>query len=253
VFTTNFNSTFAQAKTISATAGGVAITQVAGVTVNAATAALIQIISTNPQTTRVGTNVASAPSVRVTDAFGNLAGGRNVQFSITSGGGTSSPASGSTLATNASGVATMTSWTVQAGSADAANGTMANTLSATVTSPCSGTCSVSFSAPAFYIWSGDVAFLFANPGSPYACNTCHEAQFTRNPNTLVSVAATTGTSCDGQVRVSAGNAAGSVLYLKVDSNTVNQCGSKMPFTTAFFSGAELKRLRAWINNGAQNN
>jgi hypothetical protein len=257
VFTTNFNSTLAQAKTISATASAIAITQTAAVTVNAATAALIQITAGNSQTARVGTAIAADPSVTVTDAFGNLAGGRNVTFTVTGGGGTTSPVSPAVVVTSASGVATLTSWTLGGTSADAANGTMANTLSAAV-SPCNpGTCSVNFNASAIYLWSLDVLSLF-NASSPYACQTCHNdgvstVVFTRSPNTIVGVAATTLTACDGQTRVVAGSAATSVLYLKVDSVTTNQCGSKMPFTASFFSGAELKRLRAWINNGALNN
>ncbi|HMV32943.1 MAG TPA: filamin/ABP280 repeat domain-containing protein, partial [Gemmatimonadales bacterium] len=65
--------------------------------------------------------VAAAPSVRVTDAFGNPVAGVAVTFAVASGGG---GLTGASATTNASGVATVGSWTL---------GTVAgsNTLTAT--------------------------------------------------------------------------------------------------------------------------
>jgi adhesin/invasin len=245
VFTTNFNSTLAQAKTITATVNGVVITQTAAVTVVAAAPTSIAVNGGNNQQARVGTAVATAPSAIVRDAFSNPVVGLTVTFTASSGGGS---VTGGSPVTNASGIATVGSWTLQAGNADNASGLMPNTLNAAA----AGAGSVNFSGNAFYTWSGDVASLF-NASSPYACHTCHTVVFNRNPNNIVGVGATTGTACTAQTRVIAGNAFASLLYLKVDSNTVNQCGSKMPFTASFFSAAELKRLRAWINAGALDN
>ncbi|MBK8056859.1 MAG: hypothetical protein IPK33_02950 [Gemmatimonadetes bacterium] len=71
--------------------------------------------STDPQSAAVSTAVASPPSVRVTDAYDNAVGaGTNVVFTVTMGGGTLNPASPATVSTNASGIATLTSWTLGA-------------------------------------------------------------------------------------------------------------------------------------------
>jgi hypothetical protein len=81
----------------------------------------IAIVSGNGQTATAGSAVATAPSVRVTDANGNTVAGATVTFAVASGGGT---ITGASATTNASGVATIGSWTL---------GTVAgpNTLSAT--------------------------------------------------------------------------------------------------------------------------
>ncbi|MBK8056861.1 MAG: Ig-like domain-containing protein [Gemmatimonadetes bacterium] len=71
--------------------------------------------STDPQMGQVSTAVGSPPSVRVTDAYDNAVGaGTNVVFTMTAGGGTLNPASPATVSTNASGIATLTSWTLGA-------------------------------------------------------------------------------------------------------------------------------------------
>ena len=82
--------------------------------------------SVTTQSTTIGTAVSVAPSVKVTDAGGNPVSGATVVFTITSGAGTLSPASPATVTTNASGIVTVTSWTlgVTAG---------ANTLTVTAT------------------------------------------------------------------------------------------------------------------------
>jgi adhesin/invasin len=63
----------------------------------------------NGQTATVGTAVATAPSVLVTDAYNNPAPGASVTFSVASGGGS---LSGGAATTNASGIATVGSWTL---------------------------------------------------------------------------------------------------------------------------------------------
>ncbi len=67
--------------------------------------------STLTQTAPAGTVVTVPPSVRVTDAGGTPVAGVNVTFAVTGGGGAVVPA---TVATNASGIATLTSWTLGA-------------------------------------------------------------------------------------------------------------------------------------------
>jgi hypothetical protein len=83
-------------------------------------AALIAINAGNNQTAPEGTTLPIAPSVRVTDAYGNVVGGAGVSFAVASGAGsTGSP----TATTTALGIAS-TSWTIVAGT---------NTLNAYIT------------------------------------------------------------------------------------------------------------------------
>jgi adhesin/invasin len=85
-------------------------------------AASIAVFGGNAQSATVATNVATAPSVRVTDRVGNSFAGRAVTFAVTGGGGAVNPVT--SVNTNASGVAQVTSWTL-------GNIAGANSLSAT--------------------------------------------------------------------------------------------------------------------------
>ncbi|MEO7501743.1 MAG: Ig-like domain-containing protein, partial [Gemmatimonadaceae bacterium] len=61
------------------------------------------------QTATAGSPVATAPAVKVTDAFGNPVSGFAITFAVASGGGT---ITGAAATTNAAGVATLGSWTL---------------------------------------------------------------------------------------------------------------------------------------------
>ncbi len=75
-------------------------------------AASITINAGNNQSAQVNTNVAIAPSVLVSDSFGNaVAAGTPVTFAVASGGGT---ITGGATTTNASGIATLGNWTLGA-------------------------------------------------------------------------------------------------------------------------------------------
>ncbi|HYW32556.1 MAG TPA: Ig-like domain-containing protein [Gemmatimonas sp.] len=103
----------AGANAVTATAAGLTgspVTFTATGTVGAATNMIAA--SAVSQSAAVGTAVAAAPSVRVRDAGGNGVSGITVTFTLTSGGGTMSPASPALVVTNASGVATLSSWTL---------------------------------------------------------------------------------------------------------------------------------------------
>ncbi len=80
------------------------------VTLGAGAANLIASNSTTAQGGTIGQAVAAPPSVRVTDVGGNPVAGIAVTFAITAGGGTVLP--GTPVVTNASGIATVTSWTL---------------------------------------------------------------------------------------------------------------------------------------------
>jgi adhesin/invasin len=241
VTTGSFSTTRAETKTVTASVTGVgAIPGNASVTVNPAAAASVVVNGGDGQTARVGTVVAVDPSALVRDAFLNPVPGATVTFSPTAGGGS---VTGGTQTTNASGIATVTSWTLGGTSADAADGTMANTLSAATP----GATSATFTASAIYTWSGDANAVV---GTTSGCAGCHG--FNRNPNNIVGVASSATGSCPGRTLVIAGNAASSLVYQKI--NWPAPCGGDMPTAPSpQLSAAQLKIVRAWINNGALNN
>jgi hypothetical protein len=77
-------------------------------------------MTTNPspfpaQTAPAGSAVANPPSALVSTKLGAVVPKTNVLFSVTSGGGTVGGASTSTVTTNATGVATVSSWVVNTG------------------------------------------------------------------------------------------------------------------------------------------
>ncbi len=79
------------------------------VTVNIGPASKLALNAGDGQSATVGTSPATAPSVLVTDAGGNLISGVAVTFAVYSGGGS---VSGGSATTNASGIATVGSWTL---------------------------------------------------------------------------------------------------------------------------------------------
>ena len=128
------------AKTLTYAVSGVG-TATSGVALAAGDAAQIAINGGNGQTATVGAAVPTAPSVLVRDAAGNPVSGVAVTFAVTAGGGATNPASGSTVTTDAAGVAALTSWTLGASA-----GT--NTLEATVAAAALAGEPVQFSATA---------------------------------------------------------------------------------------------------------
>jgi hypothetical protein len=192
----------------------------------------------NNQQARVGLTVPIAPSALVRDQFLNPVSGATVTFSATAGGGS---VTGATPTTLASGVATVGSWTLQATGTESAGGLLPNTLNAAV----AGGGSVNFSGSAFYSWAVHVAPILSTGGP---CQACHSVVFTQ-VNT-VGVNATLG-ACAGQQRIVANNELGGVLYRKAANAA--PCGGVMPPSTTGLSAAQLKIVRAWIRNAAQNN
>ena len=119
--------------TLSATSGSLTpVTFTATGTVGAA--ALITVNTGNNQFATAGTVVAIPPSVKVTDANGNVVASAGVTFAVASGGGS---ITGAAATTNASGIATVGSWTLGPAAG-------ANTLTATLNGVAGQ--SVSFSA-----------------------------------------------------------------------------------------------------------
>ncbi|MEP6472420.1 MAG: Ig-like domain-containing protein, partial [Gemmatimonadota bacterium] len=220
----------------------------------AGAAALISINGGNGQTARVGIAVATDPSVLVRDAFGNAVSGATVSWAIGTGGGSvcaSQPPPfficTSTSLSNASGIATVVSWTVQH-SGSPSSGAYANSVTATAGA------AITFNASAIYFYTADVAPLFSanlwhSGTTPNAasCNGCHS--WTRAG--LVNVASS---SCVGTL-VIPGNAAASAMVKKIQGTT---CGSRMASGGTGNAGdiytvAQQQVIIDWINNGAPNN
>ncbi|MEZ4413395.1 MAG: hypothetical protein R2910_10455 [Gemmatimonadales bacterium] len=113
----------AGADTLTATAAGLAGSPVRFTTTGVAGAASsVSAVSLTSQSATVGTAVGAPPSVVVRDAGSNPVANVPVSFAVTAGGGS---VVGAAATTNASGIATLTSWTL---------GTVAgtNTVTATV-------------------------------------------------------------------------------------------------------------------------
>lgn len=108
------------AQAVNVTSGSLTTSFTATATAGAASAVTPQ--AGNNQTRVTGLPVAVAPSVKVTDAFGNVKAGATVVFAPVSGGGS---VTGATKTTDAAGIATVGSWTLGPAAG-------ANSLSATV-------------------------------------------------------------------------------------------------------------------------
>lgn len=237
VFTSAFSSTTAESKLIygyDSPFGYVANTTPVSVTVNPGAASSIAISSGNGQSARVGTGVGTKPTAVVRDAFSNPVPGVLVTFAGLTGGGS---AGGTSVSTNASGLATLGSWTLGGTAADDGLGRMANTIGASA----SGTGTATFTDYGIFTWSGDASPLIST-GS--VCAGCHAWTYAG----IVNVTS----SCGTLKYVVASSAGTSYMYNKISTATPS-CGSEMPLGGPFYSAAQLKIVRAWINNGALNN
>jgi adhesin/invasin len=172
--------------------------------------ASIAVNAGNTQTATVGTAVPTAPSVVVKDAYGNLVPNASVSFAATAGGGS---VTGSPATTNASGIATVGSWTL---------GTTAgaNTLTAT----CNGL-TTSFSATG----TAGAATKYVVTSSSYSpvagttvTLTAQLADQYGNPVATSGIAVTwsrTGTGGRWRTRGTTTNASGVVTATYTTSNT----------------------------------
>jgi len=183
----------------------------------------------------VGTDVGSYPTYTVRDAFSNLVPNFAVSYSSSFSGGFGGPAT-----TNGSGQVTLTSWTMAGTNSDDASGRMANSVTVTAGSASGGATDYGV-----YTWLSDVKPIIGPTAS--FCSGCHS--WDRNPNNIVSTAGT-GT-CAAFTRVVATSSGLSMLYGKAANAPA--CGGVMPPSSTGLSAANLKILRAWINNGALNN
>jgi sugar lactone lactonase YvrE len=145
-------------RTLTFTSGTLTSVTSGNINITVGTARIMTAVAgTTPQTAPVSTAVGVDPAVLVTDSGGIPVSGRNVIFTVATGGGTLSPASPATIATNASGIATVTSWTL-----GAVAGT--NTLSAASATPAPALTALTFTATGTAVITGTM--WVANFGVP---------------------------------------------------------------------------------------
>lgn len=106
-------STAGTGYTLTATSGTLTSATSSPFAVTAAAPALITILAGDGLTVTEGTAVTPAPSVRVTDKYGNPVQGAVVTFTPEPNGGNGGSVMGSPQTTDANGVATVGSWTLQ--------------------------------------------------------------------------------------------------------------------------------------------
>ena len=238
VFTSTYSSTNAEIKTISATAdggaGNVPISNSATVTVGAASPASVTVTNSG-FSTRVGAAMATLPTYTVRDVFNNLVTNGAVSYTSSNSGAFAGPGT-----TNGSGQATLTSWTMSGAAADDASGRMANQVTLHA-----GSVTGTATDYGIYTWLSDVKPVIGGPPPATTCSGCHNLE--RNPNNIVGVAS----SCATWNYVVAGDAASSYVYTKMAGTPA--CGGNPMPPPGGSSAANLKIVRAWINNGALNN
>lgn len=148
------------AKALQFTSSGVTGIQASGLTLTAGTATNLVSNSLVSQTGVISQAVTSIPSVKAVDADGNGVSGVGVTFAVTAGGGS---LTGATPTTNASGVATVGSWTLGASiGANTMTATSAGLTGSPVTFDATGATSVSnFTIELQFILPPSVAQLAA--------------------------------------------------------------------------------------------
>jgi adhesin/invasin len=213
------------------------------------TVSFFSLNSTNNQTQRPNFTVTSAPSVIARDAFSNPVPTVTVTFTVTAGSGLVNCGAGNVSAcnvtTNASGIATVTSWIVSNGGVPS-TGTYTNTLVASS----AGATSLTFTATARWSFASDVQPIFTGN-----CAGCHPPN---QPNlgsgfaygAIRGVAA----ACAGQTYVVIGlnTSASSYLYQKIISASP-ACGVRMPPSGPFLTAATSNIIRDWIDNNSPPN
>ncbi|MDB4874108.1 MAG: hypothetical protein JWM41_554 [Gemmatimonadetes bacterium] len=170
-------------QTVTATSGTLTTTFTA--IAAASTAATVAKLAGDAQTAAASANVAVAPSVKVTDKFGNGVSGVLVTFSVASGGGA---VTGPLVNTDANGVATVGSWKLGPAIGP-------NSLTATAT----GLTAVTFSATASAGAATQVVFSSAAPTLNIGQTATVVAQVKDANNNVVTGAALTYSSANTNV------------------------------------------------------
>jgi adhesin/invasin len=244
--TGTYSSTGSGSKTVSATIAGQALPSTATVTVNPAAAATITAVTSTAFSVRFGQAVGSLPSVRVLDQFGNGVPGVTVSFTITSGQSTRSPAS---IATNASGTASLNSWLI-----GAFTGAPANTATTqNVYNRISASSGVAVTGNPV-VFTGTATLSFASDLYPFFNGTCAAAgcHNTFSPRMDQAAATVYATLLNPNQRyvipndTTSSNVTLNLLWRKPGTAGVTHTGST-------FASAIVTAIKAWIRQGAPNN
>jgi hypothetical protein len=198
-------------------------------------------VTSASRTVSVGSNATGVTSTISNTGSGTLGG--LALGTVSYAGGASGWASAS-ITTTGGGLPASVSITVNS-SIIASVGTFTATIPVTSTVP--GVVTQNITVTVTTQWS------FASHISPMlaGCNGCHS--FTSWSN-LVNVAPTLSpcSTMVGARRVIAGSSSSSLIYRKL-ADAAPPCGSRMPTSGAFWSAADLQKLREWIDAGAPNN
>jgi hypothetical protein len=199
-----------------------------------------------------GTVLPINPQVTVTDTFANPIAGLPVTFVVTGGGGS---VTGAVVNTDASGVAAVGSWTVQATGAVPADGRYLNQLD--VSAPSAG--SLAFNALAYFSYAVTIHPMWPT----YGCAGCHGGANLGGLQLNLTAAATHAnelfdvpTACASGALTqvsSAGNITGeanSLLMAKLDNTAPAACPAPMPPSGVLIPAAVRDTIRAWIRAGA---
>jgi adhesin/invasin len=241
--TGSYTSTGSGSKTVSATIGGQALPTTATVTVSAAAPASLTAVSATGFAVRFGQAVATLPSVRVQDQFGNGVPGVTVSFGITSGQSTRSPAS---VATNASGTASLNSWLIGAFTGAGAPQNVYNRISASVAAAVTGN-------PV--VFTGTATVSYATDLYPYLNGTCTGLGCHSNNNPIMATTAANlystllNTANQRYVIPSDTTSADltrNLLWRKPATAGVTHTGGQ-------FAAEIVTVIKAWIRQGAPNN
>jgi adhesin/invasin len=245
VATGTLSSTISGARVISATVDGVPLNHTVTVTVNPGPATQMIAVTAFDVPVVFGASVAASnrPKVRLVDAFGNGVPNQPVSFTRTTGVGTVTP--GSAL-TDASGFASVTSWTIPALATDYANANVYNRVSASVPGGLitgivfTGTAAVSYATDLQQYWND------------YSCTGCHsgaQAPALSPPSSSSYAALVTGNQRyvipgDSVTRTLAPTAKNLLIYWPTSAN---------PHTGGTIPSNLLTIIAAWIAQGAKQN
>jgi hypothetical protein len=206
----------------------------------------------NNQQVVAGTVLPVNPQVTITDSFANPIAGLPVTFVVTGGGGN---VTGAVVNTDASGIAAVGSWTVQAMGAVPADGRYLNQLEASA--PSAG--SLAFNALAYFSYTATIHPMWPT----YGCAGCHGNANLGGLQLNGTAAATHAgelfnvvTACASGALTQISSAGGitgetnSLFMAKLDNTAPAACPAPMPPSGILIPLAVRDTIRAWIRAGA---
>ena len=197
-------------------------------TKTATSAASIGAASVTDQSGTTSATVGAPPSVLVLDDLGNPVSGVSISWAVTAGGGSVNTTGATT--TNASGLATLTSWTL---GASAGLNTVTATSAGLSGSPVTFNANASASAPTQIAVTGGGAQTGVTAGSAASATTVtvRDAGNTAVQGVTVSAVVTTGSGSLNQAS-GVSNASGQVAFTYTTFTTVETATLTFSFTNA---------------------